>query len=127
MKPDLPYQFLFIIAECIRTISVIEIHYDVLLQRDSVQQHQHKQSSTASVVCPAEACHMAEALTLEAAFLTMLTYTSPFVFASPVSCDAASEISSATEDAASDAAVQHQAALSQRWLAKPYPLATKSS
>ena len=51
---------------------------------------------------------MAEALTLDAAFFTMLTYTSPFVFASPVNCDAAAEISSATEDAASVAAAQQQ-------------------
>lgn len=88
----------------------------ILLQRTSLQQHQREQTSTASVMCPAGwSVPCGRSSTLEAAFLTMLTYTSPFVFASPVSCDAASEISSATEDAASDAAAQHQAAVFQPW------------
>lgn len=62
---------------------------------------------------PAVQARIATRRTLAAAFLTMLTYTSPFVFASPVSLDAASEISSATDVAASDAAVHHHAAVSQ--------------
>ena len=46
--------------------------------------HQQQPTNAASAAHVAGACHMAEALTLAAAFFTMLTYTSPFVFASPV-------------------------------------------
>ena len=46
--------------------------------------------------------------TFAAAFLIALTYTSPFVLASPVSFATAAEISSATEDVASAAAFTRQ-------------------
>lgn len=54
---------------------------------------------------------MAEAPTLAAAFFAMLMYPSPLDLASPANCNADAEVSSASEDAASDAAAQHRAAV----------------